>query len=54
MCYEAFAAGLPVITTPSAGSVVRDGIDSFSVPIRDPEAVVEELELLAHDREMLV
>jgi glycosyltransferase involved in cell wall biosynthesis len=53
VCYEALAAGLPVITTPNAGSVVRDGIDGFIVPIRDPDAIVEKLELLARDREML-
>jgi len=51
--YEALAAGLPVITTPNAGSVVRDGLDGFIVPIRDPEAIAEKLELLARDRELL-
>src|SRR5204863_2158360 len=25
--YEALAAGMPVITTPNAGSIVRDGVD---------------------------
>jgi glycosyltransferase involved in cell wall biosynthesis len=53
VCYEALAAGLPVITTPNAGSVVRDGVDGFIVPIRDPEAIAEKLELLARDRELL-
>jgi glycosyltransferase involved in cell wall biosynthesis len=38
-CYEALAAGLPVIATPNAGSVVRDGVDGFIVPIRDAEAI---------------
>lgn len=52
-CYEALAAGLPVITTPNAGSVVRDGIDGFVVPIRSGEAVARKLELLARDRELL-
>jgi glycosyltransferase involved in cell wall biosynthesis len=47
VCYEALAAGLPVITTPNAGSVVRDGVDGFIVPIRDPDAIAERLELLA-------
>jgi len=41
--YEAMAAGLPVITTPNAGSVVRDGVDGFIVPIRDPQALAEKL-----------
>jgi len=53
VCYEALAAGLPVITTPNAGSVVRDGLDGFVVPIRDPEAIAEKLEILARDRELL-
>jgi len=53
VCYEALAAGLPVITTPNAGSVVRDGIEGFIVPIRDPEAIIDRLERLARDRELL-
>ncbi|MGA2185623.1 MAG: glycosyltransferase family 4 protein [Bryobacteraceae bacterium] len=53
VCYEALAFGLPVITTPNAGSVVRDGVDGFIVPIRDAQAVVQKLDLLARDREML-
>lgn len=47
--YEALAAGLPVICTPNAGSVVRDGIDGFIVPIRDPDAIAEKVELLVTD-----
>ncbi|CAH1654331.1 Glycosyltransferase involved in cell wall biosynthesis [Hyphomicrobiales bacterium] len=38
--YEALAAGLPVVTTPNAGSVVRDGRDGHVVPIRDVDAIV--------------
>jgi glycosyltransferase involved in cell wall biosynthesis len=53
VCYEALAAGLPVITTPNAGSVVRYGVDGFVVPIRDPEAIAEQLLRLARDRELL-
>jgi len=53
VCYEALAAGLPVITTPNAGSVVRDGVDGFIVPIRDAEAIAEKLDLLAKDRDLL-
>ena len=51
--YEALAAGLPVITTPNAGSVVRDGIDGFIVPPSIPDAIVEKLALLAADRTLL-
>ena len=53
VCYEALAAGLPVITTPNAGSVVRDGIDGFIVPIRSPEAIIEKLDRLASDPDLL-
>ena len=37
--YEALAAGLPVICTENAGSVVRDGVEGCIVPIRDGEAI---------------
>jgi glycosyltransferase involved in cell wall biosynthesis len=47
--YEALAAGLPVITTPNAGSVVRDGEDGFIVPIRDAEALAHGIERLHRD-----
>ena len=53
VCYEALAAGLPVITTPNAGSVVRDGVDGFIVPIRNSQAIVEKLELLLSRPELL-
>jgi glycosyltransferase involved in cell wall biosynthesis len=51
--YEALAAGLPVVTTPNAGSVVRHGTDGFIVPIRDADAIVQSLDLLYHDRARL-
>ena len=49
---EAMAAGLPVVTTPNCGSVVRDGIDGFIVPIRDPEAIAERVEQIVSDRDL--
>jgi glycosyltransferase involved in cell wall biosynthesis len=42
--YEAMAAGLPVITTPNAGSLVRDSLDGYIIPIRDSDALAERLE----------
>ena len=44
--YEALAAGLPVVCTPNAGSIVRDGVDGFIIPVRDGEAAAERLERL--------
>ncbi len=52
VCYEALAAGLPVITTPHAGSVVRDGKEGFLVPIRDPEALADRVARLAADPDL--
>lgn len=49
--YEAMSAALPVITTLNAGSVVRDGVDGFIVPIRDPDAIREKLLFLSENRE---
>ena len=42
--YEAMAAGLPVITTPNAGSLIRDSLDGYIIPIRDSEALAERVE----------
>jgi glycosyltransferase involved in cell wall biosynthesis len=43
VCYEALAAGVPVITTPNAGSVIRDAVDGYIIPIRDGRAIAERL-----------
>jgi glycosyltransferase involved in cell wall biosynthesis len=53
VCYEALAAGLPVITTPNAGSPIRDGIDGFLVPLRDPQAIAECIDRLLADPALL-
>ncbi len=50
--YEALRAGLPVVVTPNAGSVARDGQDGFVVPVRDSDAVVAALERLAADPDL--
>jgi glycosyltransferase involved in cell wall biosynthesis len=50
--YEALATGLPVITTPNAGSVVRDGVEGFIIPIQDAEALVAALERLRTDERL--
>src|SRR5690606_7175785 len=51
--YEALAAGLPVITTPNAGSVVRNGADGFIVEPGNVEAICRSLRLLNEDRALL-
>jgi glycosyltransferase involved in cell wall biosynthesis len=47
--YEALAAGLPVICTPNTGSVVRDSVDGYIVPIRDTDAIVKKVAFFASD-----
>jgi glycosyltransferase involved in cell wall biosynthesis len=46
---EAMACGLPVVTTPNAGSLVTDGVEGFIVPIRDPAALADRLRRLHAD-----
>ena len=41
--YEALSWGLPVITTYNAGSIIRDKIDGYIVPIRDSQAIAHQL-----------
>lgn len=48
--YEALATGLPVITTAATGSVVRDGVEGFIIPERDPRALAERIRQLVEDR----
>ena len=43
---EAFARGVPVISTSNCGSVVEDGIQGFIVPPGDPVAIAERLQAL--------
>lgn len=48
--YEALASGLPVITTPNSGSVVRNNKDGFIIPIRDIKALKEKILLLYNNK----
>jgi glycosyltransferase involved in cell wall biosynthesis len=50
--YEALASGLPVVTTTSSGSVVRDGVDGFVVAPRDVDAICDRIEALWRDRDL--
>lgn len=47
--YEALSKGLPVVTTPNAGSVVQDGVDGFLIPPRDAPAIVASIERFARE-----
>jgi hypothetical protein len=51
--YEGMAYGLPVICTANTGSVARDGVEGFIVPIRDHAAIVDRLRQLLDDSELL-
>ena len=51
--FEALSSGLPVITTPNSGSVVRDGLDGFIVRARDTNALAEKIEYLYQNRDVL-
>lgn len=50
--YEALASGLPVVTTPNAGSVVQDGINGFVVPIRDIDAICDKIFTLQENKSL--
>jgi len=52
---EALSQGLPVITTSHTcgPDILAEGEDGFIVPIRDPQAIAERLELLHRDRPRL-
>lgn len=44
--YEAMAAGLPLVTTESAGAVLRHGVEGLIVPSRDADALAAALAVL--------
>lgn len=50
--YEALACGLPTITTPESGSIVRDGIDGFLIPKSDDASLAEAITRLYKDPEL--
>lgn len=41
--YEALSSGVPIITTYNSGSLVRDGIDGFIIPMRDINAIADRI-----------
>ena len=48
---QALACGCPVLATPNTGSedLFSDGVEGFIVPVRDPAALADRLQLLADD-----
>jgi len=52
---QALACGLPVICTTNSGGddLVRDGVNGFVVPIRDPDAMAKRLAALRDDPDRL-
>lgn len=48
---EALGAGVPVVTTKAAGSIVRHGIDGVIVPERDPKAIADAVRSIVGDRD---
>jgi glycosyltransferase involved in cell wall biosynthesis len=50
--FEALAHGLPVVTTLSSGSVVRDGEDGIIVSERDPGGLASAIDKIVGDREL--
>lgn len=50
--YEAMAAGLPVISTPSSGTVAEDGKEALIVPIGDAEKLCQAMVKLKESSEM--
>jgi hypothetical protein len=50
--YEALAAGVPVVTTAAAGSVVRNEIEGFIVPERDSVALATAIERVVESRRL--
>jgi len=51
---EAMACGCPVLSSTNTGAedLFSDGREGFIVPIRDPRAIAEKLELLAQDPQL--
>ncbi len=47
--YEAMSYGLPVITTPNAGSVVEDGVSGYIIPAGDVQLLTQKMQQLSND-----
>ncbi len=50
--FEALACGLPLVTTPTSGSVARDGVEGLLPPIRNVDALAAALDRLRSDERL--
>ena len=48
------AHGLPVVCTHNTGSVVRDGVEGFVIPIRSPNKIASKLRELIDSESLLL
>lgn len=51
--YEALLSGIPVVTTPNAGSIVADGVNGLVVPIRAPDELAKAIGHYVFDSDLL-
>jgi glycosyltransferase involved in cell wall biosynthesis len=49
--YEAFACGVPVVTTRATGSVLREGVEGLIVPLGDGPAIAASIAAIVGDRD---
>jgi glycosyltransferase involved in cell wall biosynthesis len=49
---EAMETGLPIVSTPNSGTVVRDGVEGFLSRYDDIDTFVDRLDRLARDRDL--
>jgi glycosyltransferase involved in cell wall biosynthesis len=49
---EALASGIPAIVTANSGSIVRDGVEGYLVPIRDIDALADRIARLADNPDL--
>tara|TARA_R110002049_G_scaffold4601_4_gene31855 strand:- start:84995 stop:86197 length:1203 start_codon:yes stop_codon:yes gene_type:complete len=52
VAYESMAAGVPVITTPNAGSVITNEIDGIIVPVCDANELTKQIDRIASNRNL--
>lgn len=51
--YEALLSGLAVVTTPNAGSIVKDRVNGRIIKVRETSAIVRAIEEYCDDRDIL-